>query len=88
MTAKKGFIDDTINILKTIVDKMQETVGCLSVQLVEDVIHREKFKIYEKWISLEKQHEFVDFLRSEGLIEQLRNTLSEGPFTEIYPTTK
>ena len=86
MTVKKGFVDEAVTVLKEIADKMQETEGCLSVQLVEDVIHPEKFKIYEKWDSLDKQKEFVSNLQSEGLFTQLKETLKEGPSTETYST--
>jgi quinol monooxygenase YgiN len=86
MTVKKGLVDDAVSILKIIVDKMQEADGCHAVQLVEDVIHPEKFKIYEKWSSLEKQKIFVDYLQSEGLFSRLKETLNNGPSTETYST--
>jgi quinol monooxygenase YgiN len=87
ITVKKGSVDDAVSILKIIVDKMQEADGCLSAQLVEDVIHPEKFKIYEKWNSLEKQKDFVAYLQSEGLFAKLKDTLNEGPSSESYSTT-
>jgi quinol monooxygenase YgiN len=86
MTVKKGSVDDAVSVLKIILDRMQEAEGCLSAQLVEDVIHPEKFKIYEKWDSLEKQKDFVTYLQSEGLFAKLKETLKEGPFSESYST--
>ena len=86
MTVKKGFVDDAVAVLKEIVDRMKEADGCLSVQLVEDVVHPEKFKIYEKWDSLDKQKDFTKYLQTEGLFSKLKETLNEGPSAETYST--
>lgn len=86
MTVKRGFIEEVVTLLKEIVDKMQDADGCLSIQLVEDVIHPGKFKLYEKWESLDKQKEFLAYLQSEGLVSKLKELLKEGPLSESYST--
>jgi len=54
--------------------------------MIKDVVHPEKFKIYEKWDSLDKQKDFTKYLQTEGLFSKLKETLNEGPSAETYST--
>ena len=86
MSVKKGYIDRVSEILKEIVNLMSEADGCISVQLAQDVINHDKFKIYEKWESEEKQKEFLTLLRENGLFSQLIANLDDMPSSETYKT--
>lgn len=72
-------------IVEKIKQKMDQDENCERSFLYQDVHKPNNFLLYEDWNSTDAQESFLQTLEEEGLLDQLKETLTEPIRSEVLP---
>ena len=71
-------------ILENIVNRMQIAPGNIKAKIYQSTANQDFFLLEEDWSSADTHQEFVDELEENGLMDQLKEVLSDNMTTEVY----